>query len=254
MINFNEEVKALDIHDKIEKTVNWIRDTVNGAGLNGVVVGLSGGIDSAVAASLMKRAFPDTSMGIIIPINSIAKDQEHAILLAEEIGITHFSFDLTKQHGEMISQITRALDYNGEHKRIADANLRARLRMSCIYTIANLYNYMVVGTDNAAELLTGYFTKYGDGACDILPLANLLKSEVYDWARVLGVPDVIINKAPSAGLWEGQTDEKEMGTTYEMIDRYIKNEKLPEKDKLLIKKLYERSEHKRSLPLQCPNF
>src|SRR5690606_7818796 len=117
-------------------------------------------------------------------------------------------------------------------------NLRARLRMSTLYTIANNLGYMVVGTDNKAEVYTGYFTKYGDGGVDLLPIANLLKREVYEWAKVLGVPNEIINKAPSAGLWDGQTDELEMGTTYDYIDAYISGNEIPEKDRVIIDKLH----------------
>ena len=104
---------------------------------------------------------------------------------------------------------------------MSDANLRARIRMSTVYTVANNLGYLVVGTDNAAEIHTGYFTKYGDGGVDLVPLANLTKREVYEWAKALGVHEDIINKAPSAGLWEGQTDEIEMGTTYDMIDAVV---------------------------------
>jgi NAD+ synthase len=143
-------------------------------------------------------------------------------------------------------------DFETTNERLTDANLRARLRMSTVYGIANNLNYLVAGTDNAAELLTGYFTKHGDGGVDILPLANITKREVFEWAKILGVPQEIIDRAPSAGLWEGQTDEIEMGTTYDMIDDYIEGKDIPEKDKKIIESLNRRSEHKRNMPPAPP--
>ena len=119
----------------------------------------------------------------------------------------------------------------GAQEVLADANLRARLRMSTLYSVGTNYKYLVVGTDNAAEWYTGYFTKYGDGGVDLVPLVHFTKGEVRDLARELGVPNEIIEKKPSAGLWEGQTDENEMGTSYEMIDKHIKGEDIPEKDR-----------------------
>src|SRR5690606_26559298 len=129
--------------------------------------------------------------------------------------------------------------------QLANANLRARLRMSTLYTIAAHRNYLVVGTDNASEWYTGYFTKYGDGGVDILPLVDFTKTEVREMAKVLGVPEKIIKKVPSADLWEEQTDEMEMGITYAVIDAYLKGETIPEADKVLIESMHEKSQHKR---------
>ena len=128
--------------------------------------------------------------------------------------------------------------------------------MSTIYTVANNLNYLVVGTDNAAEVYTGYFTKYGDGGVDLIPIANITKAEVYEWAKVLGVHEDIINKAPSAGLWEGQTDEKEMGTTYKMIDAVVEGrlDEVPEKDLQIIERLHRISAHKRATAPAPPKF
>ena len=128
--------------------------------------------------------------------------------------------------------------------------------MSTVYTVANNMGYLVVGTDNAAEIHTGYFTKYGDGGVDLIPLANLTKKEVYEWAKVLGVHADIINKAPSAGLWEGQTDENEMGTTYDMIDAIVEGrvDEVPQKDKEIIARLHRVSEHKRHTASAPPKF
>lgn len=246
------------MQEKIEKLTEWLREQVNGAGLNGALVGLSGGIDSAVVAHLIKRAFPDDSLGVIMPCKSDIKDREYAELVMESSGIDSVIIDLTETHEVMFSKIQEHLkvkDHLDEtQQRLADANLRARLRMSTLYTIATNYKYLVIGTDNAAEWHTGYFTKYGDGGVDLVPLVNLTKGEVRELARELGVPTSIIEKPPSAGLWEGQTDEQEMGTTYDMIDKYLSGEQIPEKDKKIIEDMHRKTAHKRQLAPGPPKF
>src|SRR5699024_1711466 len=131
--------------------------------------------------------------------------------------------------------------FNESQEQLADANLRARLRMSTLYTIATNYNYLVVGTDNASKYITGYYTKYGDGEVDIQPIIDFTKAEVREMATVLGVPDEVVQKKPSADLWVGQTDEDERGTTYDKIDAYIQGEEIPEKDKEIIEKMHKKS-------------
>lgn len=243
------------IETNIERTVQWLRSKVENSGTNGLVVGLSGGIDSSVCAALMKKAFPENSLGVILPCSSNTVDKEFALKLAEAIGIDYTEVNLSDDHKNLFNKISKSLndfDVKGEH--LAKANLKARLRMSTIYGIANSLNYLVIGTDNAAELLTGYFTKYGDGGVDIMPIANLTKGEVYEWAEQLNIPEEIIERQPTAGLWDGQTDENEMGTTYNMIDRYIKGEEIPEADKKIILEMHNKSQHKRELPSAPPVF
>jgi NAD+ synthase len=246
------------MEEKIEKLIQWLRDQVADAGLNGAIVGISGGIDSAVVAHLIKRAFPKNSLGLIMPCKSNPKDMEDALKVVESCGIKHLIIDLTETHnllfGEVEKQLKEKGEWNEETARLGDANTRARLRMTTLYAVANNYGYMVVGTDNAAEWYTGYFTKYGDGGVDLVPLVHFTKGEVREMARILGVPNEIITKAPSAGLWEGQTDENEMGTTYEMIDKYLKGEEIPEKDRQIIERLHKRSQHKRQLAIAPPKF
>ena len=246
------------MEEKIEKLIQWLREQVANAGLNGAIVGISGGIDSAVVAHLIKRAFPKNSLGLIMPCKSNPKDMEDALKVVESCGIKHLIIDLTETHnllfGEVEKQLKEKGEWNEETARLGDANTRARLRMTTLYAVANNYGYMVVGTDNAAEWYTGYFTKYGDGGVDLVPLVHFTKGEVREMARILGVPNEIITKAPSAGLWEGQTDENEMGTTYEMIDKYLKGEEVPEKDRQIIERLHKRSQHKRQLAIAPPKF
>ncbi|TRM12820.1 NAD(+) synthase [Lentibacillus cibarius] len=234
----------------IDEIVQWLRSSVRDAGVNGLVTGVSGGLDSAVVAHLIQRAFPDDSLAVIMPLNSNPDDMEHAEKVIETSGINHLSVDLTETHQTMYGQIQAKLQakdaFREDSDQLADANLRARLRMSTLYTVASHYRYLVVGTDNAAEWYTGYFTKYGDGGVDILPLVDFLKHEVKELGQYLGIPKEILTKQPSADLWEGQTDEAEMGTTYAKIDAYLQGEEVPDKDKKLIEQLHARTSHKRN--------
>ncbi|TCO80083.1 NAD(+) synthase [Marinisporobacter balticus] len=240
------------IEEKIDLTVHWLREMVEQSKTKGLVVGISGGIDSALVAYLIKKAFPENSLGVILPCKSNPEDKEDALKVAKGCGIKHIEIELSDVHNALLDNIVNIMKtedlFNDNNFRLSDANLRARLRMSTIYCVANSLNYLVVGTDNAAEVYTGYFTKYGDGGVDIMPIANLQKREVYEWARYLGVAESVLKRPPSAGLWEGQTDEKEMGTTYDCVDDLVAGKDIPQRDKEIIEKLHIRSEHKRKMP------
>ncbi|MCM3742211.1 NAD(+) synthase [Oceanobacillus luteolus] len=242
------------MEEQIELIVKWLRERAEDAKAKGLLVGVSGGLDSAVVANLIKLAYPDNSLGVIMPIQTSEKNIQDAIDVTTACGIEELTIDLTDTHTNMYQTISNGLQENNSFSQgqdqLANANLRARLRMSTLYTIAAHRNYLVVGTDNASEWYTGYFTKYGDGGVDILPLVDFTKTEVREMAKVLGVPEKIIKKVPSADLWEEQTDEMEMGITYAVIDAYLKGETIPEADKVLIESMHEKSQHKReSLPM-----
>ncbi|MFC1582756.1 NAD+ synthase [Planctomycetota bacterium] len=225
---------------------DWMRAQVEKAGLNGIALGLSGGIDSALAAVLAQKACGENVLGIIMPCHSIDQDADHALRLAREFNIETALADLGPAFDALQEQLP-------EGTQLAQANLKPRLRMLTIYYMANTRGYMVAGTGNRSELAVGYFTKYGDGGVDMLPLGNLLKLEVREMAREVGVPEEIIDKPPSAGLWEGQTDEEEMGFTYDELDRIVaraaKADFAPEtKTEQLIHNMMQRSDHKKRLP------
>lgn len=248
-----------DIILKIEKTIEWLKEQVKISDTKGLIVGISGGIDSALISFLIKKAFPNNSIGVILPCGSYSKDREDALKVIDACNIEYVEIDLTDDHKSIINKVKKELQNQGfnlteNNLRLSDANLRARLRMSTIYSIANVYNYLVVGTDNAAEMYIGYFTKYGDGGVDLQPIANLTKREVKEWSLALGVPKDVIEKAPSAGLWEGQTDEKEIGTTYDKVDDFLEGKEIPQNDLDIIMQLHSRTEHKRNKPTACPKF
>ncbi len=234
-----------------ERIVRWIRTQVRDARAQGIVMGLSGGIDSAVTAVLAAQAAGKGNLlALLLPCHSDPRDAQDALLVARRFDITVKTIDLSASYDSLIKSFPRA---SGS----APHNLKPRLRMLALYYIANQRNYLVCGTSNKSEFLTGYFTKFGDAGVDIMPLADLFKKEVVALALELGVPDSIIRKPPSAGLWEGQTDESEMGITYaeldDVLERIEKKQKqiLPREQVGLVKKLVERSGHKRDLPKIC---
>jgi len=235
-----------------DKLTSWIREQVIGAKRRGTVLGLSGGLDSAVVAVLCKRAFPDDTLAVIMPCYSIATDIEHAHAVANKFGVPTKTVNLE----QALDVLLRALaenTYKSNNNHLAEANLKPRLRMLTLYYLANQLDYLVVGTSNRSELSVGYFTKYGDGGVDIMPLGNLVKHEVRELARYLKVPEAIIKKPPSGGLWEGQTDEGEMGITYEELDRYLTTGKATASLKKKIDSMMAGSKHKRAMP-KIPEF
>ncbi|WP_018247464.1 NAD+ synthase [Orenia marismortui] len=237
--NYEEIIKSL---------IAWIQDKVKDAGGKGVVVGLSGGIDSSVTATLCKKAFPDNTLGLIMPCGSKPQDKEDAQLLADNFEIDYKEIDLESVFNTMLELLDHC-----ESKKLSRANIKPRLRMTTLYYYASLNDYLVVGTDNRSELKLGYFTKFGDGGIDLAPLGNLVKSEVREVAKILGIPESIITKAPSAGLWAGQTDEDELGITYEEIDHYILTGEASSKVKEIVDNLEAKNHHKLALP-PIPKF
>lgn len=229
-----------------QRMVDWIREKVNQARTRGAVLGLSGGLDSSLVAALCAEALGSSKvLALYLPCESVKDDLTDAENVAKKFNLKTELIDLT-QAFEKLKEILPP------GNQIALANIKPRLRMLTLYYYANKLNYLVVGTGNKCELKVGYFTKYGDGGVDILPLGDLLKSEVKSLAKLVGIPDHIINKVPSAGLWSGQTDEGEMGITYaeleDFLSSYEKGEPLKGENAEKIKNMMEKAKHKLSLP------
>ena len=219
----------------------WIRVQITSAGASGIILGLSGGIDSAVAAVIAREALGrDKVLGVIMPCHSIERDQADAELLAKKFDIDYKIVNLS----EIFDTVLKTL--GSEIPVTAQSNLKARLRMSILYSLAQSKNFLVCGTSNRSEYETGYVTKYGDAGVDLMPLANFLKRDIRNLARALEIPACIIDKAPSAGLYEGQTDENDMGFTYDVLDEYLASGKIDNiQARERIENMRRKSEHKR---------
>lgn len=238
-----------DFEAELNNRIAFIQKLLRDAGAQGVIYGNSGGKDSALVGILCKKACPDT-VGVLLPCESKRNFEEDicdGMEVADQFGIETLRVDLTPVKQSLLQVMNGTPEISPQ----ASANIAPRLRMTTLYSIAQSKNYLVAGTGNRSEAYMGYFTKWGDGACDFNPMADLTVTEVYEFLKYLGAPESIIEKAPSAGLYEGQTDEKEMGVTYQEIDRFIAGgssgrETADEK----IKSAHRRTEHKRRMPMQ----
>jgi len=234
------------VQELSQKLISWIGNTVISAGGEGVVLGMSGGIDSSVAAVLCKHAFPRSVLGAIMPCHSSSSDSEHAELVAKKFGIPVKILVLDETFDSLVKSLP--VESNVVTRKLAENNIKPRLRMVVLYYLANNLNYLVIGSSNRSELSVGYFTKHGDGGGDLMPLGNLTKKQVRELAEYLKIPRVIIDKPPSAGLWDGQTDEAELGLTYTELDNYLISGKAEPKAKEKIDAKMRHSMHKRCMP------
>ena len=246
----------------VNSIVDWLRLRVTSAAARGLAVGLSGGVDSAVVARLCQLAAPAQVVGVVMPCASDPQDETDARVVADLFDIPVVKVDLDPAYEAMVEEVRAALDSLPPQMtaaagpsadipaRVPLANIRPRLRMTTLYFFANSLNYLVAGTGNLSELTIGYFTKYGDGGVDILPLGHLLKSRVTSIARELGIPQDIVDKPPSAGLWVGQTDEAEMGFSYADLESYLARgpEGVSPALALRLERMIRATEHKRELP------
>lgn len=203
------------------KISDWMDEYSEKAGTDGFVIGLSGGIDSSVMACLsVESAGNENVIGVSIPIQTRKDMMTDAEKLASNLGIRLITINLEKTYIDTIEAMAQA---GVTITDIIQANVKARLRMTALYGVANSVNYLVAGTGNLSELMVGYCTKYGDGGVDIEPLGNYYKGEVYKLAELMPeIPNNVKTKAPSADLWVGQTDEEELGMTYPELDEVLK--------------------------------
>ncbi len=230
--------------DEFENRVKFIKDLLSESGAAGIVFGNSGGKDSALVGILCKAAC-DNTVGVIMPCGSKRNydiDTIDGKALAEQYKIETRTVDLTPVKEAEIKAIEAA---SGDLSQKATSNIPPRLRMTTLYAIAAAENRLVAGTGNRSEAYMGYFTKWGDGAHDFNPIFDLTVTEIYEFLRYLKAPEAIITKAPSAALYDGQTDEGEMGLTYAQLDHYLMT---GEGDKPVVERieaLHKASEHKR---------
>lgn len=233
-----------DYKNEFENRVYYIKKLLATANANGVVFGNSGGKDSALVGILCKSACENT-IGVILPCEisrNFDSDVKDALALAKQFNIETRQVDLTKVKIEMKEAVSKVAKMNDQ----SVINLAPRIRMTTLYAISACENLLVAGTGNRSERYVGYFTKWGDGAQDFNPISDLTATEVLEFLRFLNAPLSIVEKAPSAGLKEEQTDEKEMGVTYEVLDRYITTGKCDDENaKAKIDKMHAVSLHKR---------
>ena len=241
--------------------IDFIRNEVTTANSRGVVLGLSGGIDSSVALYLATKALGNNKiLGLILPDKKVSQqsDIDDAIELSQKVGINYHIIDITEIKQKYMDRLPI--------EKISIGNLTARIRMNLIYYYANIEHKLVLGTSDKSELMIGYFTKFGDGAADILPLADIYKTEVRQLAKYLNLPKKILLKKSSPSLWKDQTAEDEIGMEYEKIDTILKNlaenisenankdllkKGIDKNDMLFVKNLLLKNKHKITLPKIC---
>ncbi len=205
---------SVDYERVISRITNFIKDFVNKSGKKGVVIGLSGGIDSTVTAYLCVKSLGDQNViGLIMPEANVTpeEDVKDALDVAKNLNIEHHIIDITSYVKSIESLIP-------DSDIVSKGNIRARIRMVILYYYANTKDYLVAGTGDKSEILLGYFTKYGDGASDFMPIADLYKTQVRALGKYLGIPEKIVLKKSSPRLWAGQMAETELGLSYDIID------------------------------------
>jgi len=251
----------LNAEDVSSKLASFIREEVERSGLRGALVPVSGGIDSAVTLALSVRALGSERVRVLtLPERDITleRDIEDVMRLVRPLDVTCDTVEITP----VMAVMREILPLYDPSDLVAFGNVKARVRMVIWYHYANSLGYMVIGSSNRTEWLTGYFTKYGDGGVDLMPLADLYKNQIRQLADYLDIPESIINKAPSAGFWPGQTDEGELGVDYDTLDLILHGmeEKMTDTaiaselnvDTSLVESIRSRvrnNEHKRRLPL-----
>ncbi|AAC71610.1 NAD(+) synthase [Mycoplasmoides genitalium] len=232
----------------LKELQNWLFDYVKKSKAKGVIFGLSGGIDSAVVAAIAKETFGfENHLALIMHINNSKLDFQATSELVKKMQFNSINIELE----ESFNLLVKTLGIDPKKDFLTAGNIKARLRMITLYAYAQKHNFLVLGTGNFVEYTLGYFTKWGDGACDIAPLAWLLKEDVYKLAKHFNIPEIVITRAPTASLFEGQTDETEMGITYKELDQYLKGDLIlsSEKQKIVLD-LKAKAEHKHNSPLK----
>jgi NAD+ synthase len=248
----------MTLKDEADKVAFWIAEYIQEkAGAQGAVVGLSGGVDSSVTAALCINGLGSSRvLGVILPCDSPITDVLDATQVAEYLKIDAPIIDLERTYRQWYDDYRDTIlplvseSRMPEIDRLVKGNFKSRLRMATLYALAGQNNYLVVGTTNKSEMMVGYCTKYGDGGVDIEPIAQFYKTEVWEMAELLEIPCDIIDRVPTAGLWDGQTDEQELGMNYQELDYILQapEPELPAK----IRNMLKTNKHK-DLHLPCYN-
>ena len=225
----------------LEEIQSFLKDYLKNSGCKSYILGLSGGVDSSLVAALARKAVgKDKLFCYSIDIDSNPKDIEDAQRVAKQLDINLKVVNLSDTYHSYLK------DLDGEDfERLSKSNLKVRMRMCALFAYAQEHSGLVLGTDNWDERYVGYFTKYGDGAADLLPIVHLTKQEVRESSKILGISEDLYNRVPSAGLFEGQTDEGEMGVSYKDLDDYLLGKEVNSAAKARIEHLHKISEHKR---------
>lgn len=247
----------INVETEIRKRVDFLKQQVRNTGMSGLLIAISGGLDSAVAAGLCKIATDELSaetgqpymtLGVFQPYGEQA-DIADSYAVAKALQLQHtVETNIEEAVDEMALEVEYGFKSLGIHRhasREGKGNMKARTRMVIQYALAFDLKLLVVGTDHASEMITGFFTKYGDGAVDIEPLSTLNKRQVYQLGEHLGVPRSVLDKVPTAGLWDGQTDEQELGLTYDEINDYLEGKPIAEQSREKLERHYLRTAHKR---------
>lgn len=249
---------VIDVDQEIRKRVDFLKKYVLNAGAKGLLIAISGGIDSAVAAGLCKKATDELTqeqgkeyitLGVFQPYGE-QTDISDSYATAEAFQLTHrVETNIEEAVDEIALETENALKGINIHRHLSQGgkgNVKARTRMVVQYALAFELGLIVVGTDHASESVTGFFTKWGDGAVDITPLKTLNKRQVRQVAAKLGVPASVLDKAPTAGLWTGQTDEDELGISYEDNSSYLEGKEIDPAVREKLEAIYVRTSHKRN--------
>ena len=243
-----------DVKKEVDGITNFIKEYFKNNNLKGVVLGISGGKDSAVVAALFARAIgSENVLGVTLPCHSEKTDKSDAQLVADKYGFELINLDLTPVYDSFINEVNKLGNYSEEELKNSNINIKPRLRMSSVYYLAALYSaikggtYVVADTSNKCELYVGYFTKGGDSVSDIKVLADFTVEEVYQLGEVLQVPKDILYKTPSDGL-SGKSDEEKLGVKYSDITKVINGEEVDEEIANRIKEMHNKNQHKFVIP------
>lgn len=231
----------MKLKEYLKEIEKFLKEYLKESHCESYVLGLSGGVDSSLVAAIAKKAVgKDKLFCYAIDIESNKQDIIDAKKVADQLGVNLEILNLTKTYKSYLK------DLKGKNFiKLTKSNLKVRMRMVALFAFAQEHKGLVLGTDNMDERYVGYFTKYGDGAADVLPIVELTKAEVREAAKLYGVSEELVNRVPSAGLFEGQTDEGEMGIKYEDLDKFLLGEKVEKSVKERIEHLHKISEHKR---------